>query len=733
MSIKYAGESRTFHLQTNSTSYIMYVMGSGLLANIYYGSRVEETPLHLIQYRDISCKSKPEFAEQEGLGFSYDVIGMEYPTYGVGDLREHAVEIEDKDGVHAVDLRYKSHTIYAGKKALEGLPSAYDDGEKSVSSLEIVMQDYKTGVEVVLTYSVFEKCDAIVKSVSVVNKSADDLVIHRCLSSSAELPDGQYTAVYLCGAHARERFITETEHSCGRIVVDSIQGGTSHDKNCFMALKQSGASEDCGSVYGAALVYSGNFAMIADKNTFGKTRLLCGINPTGFSWQLKSGEKFVTPEAVLVYSDKGMGGISRSYHDFIRRHICRGAWRDKKRPLLINNWEGTRFDFDGQKIIDIAKVAKKMGLEMLVLDDGWFGHRDNDRSSLGDWFENKQKLGMSIGELAQAINDMGLKFGLWFEPEMISVDSELYKKHPDYAFHIDGRPLVYGRHQLTLNFARKEVVDNIYDQLCKVLSSANISYVKWDMNRFMADVCSYELGRGRQTEVYHRYMLGLYGLLDRLTKKFPDILFESCAGGGGRFDMGLLCYMPQTWTSDNTDPYERLFIQTGTSLVYPVRTMGAHVNAGDIHGGRRTSIKARADVAMCGTFGYELDLTKLSDDQIAEMREANERYHKYYDLIQFGDYYRDISIYDTHGLASAVNFVSKDKSEALIVFAKARGIANQLKILIKPKGLDPDAVYLHTETGDRYLGSTLMNMGIYYGKLTSGEVNTWTAHFERVD
>ena len=732
MSIEYSGENKTFHLKTKSSSYIMHVMEGGLLANIYYGKRVDEAPLHLMQYRTISCKSMPEFAEKGGLNFSYDVIGMEYPTYGVGDLREHAIEIEDKDGVHAVDLRYKSYNIYNGKKALEGLPSAYDDGDSTVSSLEIVLEDYKTGAQVTLSYSVFEKCDAIVKSVSVLNTSGDDLIIHRCLSSSLELMDGQYTATYLCGAHARERFVTKTEHSFGRIVVDSIQGGTSHDKNCFMAMQQKGATEDHGSVYGAALVYSGNFTMIADKNTFGKTRLLCGINPTGFSWQLKAGERFISPEAVHVYSDQGMGGMSRGYHDFIRRHICRGVWRDKKRPLLINNWEGTRFNFDGQKIIDIAKVAKKMGLEMLVLDDGWFGHRDNDNSSLGDWFDNKDKLGMSIGELAKAVNDIGLKFGLWFEPEMISVDSELYKQHPDYAFHIKDRPLVFGRHQLTLNFARQEVVDNIYEQICKILSTTNISYVKWDMNRFMADVCSYDLPRGRQTEVYHRYMLGLYSLLERLTKKYPDILFESCAGGGGRFDMGLLCYMPQTWTSDNTDPYERLFIQTGTSLVYPVRTMGAHVNAGAMHGGRVTSIKARADVAMCGSFGYELDLTKLSDDEIEQTKQANERYHKYYNLIQFGDYYRDIDIFDTQGLASAVNFVSKDKSEALIVFAKARGIVNQLKILIKPKGLDPDAVYKHTETGATYLGSTLMNMGIYYGELSGGEVKTWTAHFVRV-
>lgn len=696
---KINGET-VFTLDTVNSTYAMAVRFDSLI-NLYYGKKVEGDLTYLIPHRVLS------FGAYEEGKVSTEIYRLECPSFGNGDHGTAMLEIEDADGINVSDFVYKDYKVYTGKRAVPGLPSAYSE-KNDTPCLDITLRDEYTGVEAVLTYSVFEECDCIVKSVCVKNTSDKTVFLNRCLSSSTGFADDDFDVIILKGLYAVERMVKRYPLE-GTAKIFSNRGASGHGFNPFMALVRPETTENCGDAFGTAFIYSGNFMISAEDGWQNDVRWTIGIDPDGFRWKLEGGDEFYSPEAVLTYSDKGIGGMSRCFHDFGRAHITRGEWKYKKRPLLINNWEGTYFNFDGQKIYDIAKKASELGIEMAVLDDGWFGARNGESAGLGDWKANEEKLGMTLGELSDIIHDLGMKFGLWFEPEMINLDSDLYRAHPDYAFVVKGRPALYSRRQLVLDFSRKEVVDNIYEQMKEVLAHAKIDYIKWDFNRNLSQVCSYVLDKDRQGEVFHRYMLGLYDLLERLTKNFPHILFESCSGGGGRCDFGILAYMQQNWASDNTDAIHRLEIQHGTSMVYPVRTIGSHYTAINPYY-RTVSPETRAEVARFGSNGYELDLTKLSDEESEKIRGFNKEFHKYYDLVNFGDLYRLVNVFEKTD--SAWMFVSKDKSEALVnyisVLKRCSGVIPNLKL----QGLDPSKVYVEEYSGKEYAGSTLMNAGI---------------------
>ncbi len=548
-------------------------------------------------------------------------------------MRTPAVELQFSDGTSATDFRYESHNIYAGKNKLNNLPATYVEDENEAMTLELTLVDSLKNVKLILSYSVFEEFDAITRSVKIINESNEDVNINRVLSANVDFRDSDYELLQLSGAWARERHIIRKEIRSGSQSIESRRGSSSHAQNPFMALVRKDTTEQHGEVYGFSLIYSGNFLANVEVDMYENARAQIGINPFDFTWLLKSKEEFTAPEAVLVYSNEGLTGMSHIYNCLYGKRLCKGKYRDEVRPILINNWEATYFDFNETKIKEIAREATNLGMELFVLDDGWFGKRDDDNSSLGDWFVNEEKLKGGLNKLATEINEMGLQFGLWFEPEMVSPISELYKKHPDWCIHIPGRNRSEARRQLILDYSREDVCNYIIEKISEVLSSAPISYVKWDMNRNMSEIGSAKLPANRQREVAHRYILGLYKVLEEITTRFPDVLFESCSGGGGRFDPGMLYYMPQTWTSDNTDAIERLKIQFGTSMVYPNASIGCHVSAVPNHQvDRITPIETRGVVAMSGNFGYELDITKLPEsekeiikEQVKLYKERNKR------------------------------------------------------------------------------------------------------------
>ena len=638
-SIIYNQDNNTFILNSNNTSYILKVLDSGHLAHLYWGRRLRSTNLdYVIRSRNWgSFLANTDNKEN----FMLEAIPQEYPGYGATDLRSPAVELQFSDGTSATDFRYVSHKIYQGKNKLEGLPATYTENDEEATTLEIVLKDTLKPVEIVLTYSVFKEFDAITRNVKVRNMGQEDVKILRVLSASVDFNDDNFDMIQLSGSWARERHFVRQPLRSGSQSIESRRGASSHAQNPFMALARKDTTETKGDIYGFSFVYSGNFLANVEVDMFYNSRVQIGINPFDFSWLLKENEEFQSPESVLVYSPNGMTGMSHIYHNLYGKRLARGEHRDKIRPILINNWEATYFDFNETSIKNIAKEASNLGMELFVLDDGWFGKRNNDDCSLGDWFVNEDKIKGGLGKLSKEINDMGLQFGLWFEPEMVCPVSELYEKHPDWCIHIPGRTRSEARMQLILDLSRDDVCDYIIETLSKVLSSASISYVKWDMNRNMTEIGSAKLPPERQRELPHRYMLGLYRIMEELTTAFPHILFESCSGGGGRFDPGMLYYMPQTWTSDNTDAIERLKIQYGTSLVYPNVSMGCHVSAIPNHQVHRmTPLNTRGVVAMSGNFGYELDITKLSDEEKEMIKEQIKNYKEIRETIQFGDYYR---------------------------------------------------------------------------------------------
>ena len=650
MGIIFNKENRLFHIKSKKTSYVMRVLETGHLINLYWGRKINSNKI------DYVVKKRPcgsFLADLDNVdALHLEIIPQEYPSYGNPDLRSPAVQIKLANGTTVTDFRYYSHEIYNGKKALQGLPATYVENEDEAETLEITLKDELAGLRVILSYTVFKNYDVITRSCKVVNDSKEEVDVLRALSANVDFRHSDFDLIQLSGSWARERHIIRTPLRNGGQCVESRRGASSHAQNPFIALVSKDTTEDKGEVYGFNLVYSGNFLANVEVDMHSNARAQIGINPFDFTWNLEAGDEFQTPEAVMVYSPNGLTEMSHIYHDLYRERLCRGTHRDKERPILINNWEATYFDFNNEKIKDIAKESSNLGIELFVLDDGWFGERNNDDCSLGDWFVNEEKLKGGLSSLVKDINEMGMQFGLWFEPEMISPKSKLYEEHPDWCIHIEGRVRSEARKQLILDLSREEVCDAVIEMLTNVLKSAPISYVKWDMNRNMTEIGSPAWPAKKQKEVAHRYMLGLYKILENITTNFPNILFESCSGGGGRFDGGMLYYMPQTWTSDDTDAIERLKIQEGTSLVYPVSTMGSHVSAVPNHQVHRiTPLHTRGVVAMAGSFGYELDITKMTDEEKEEVKSQVKFYKNIRKTIQFGDLYRIKSAFDSNEAA----------------------------------------------------------------------------------
>ncbi len=732
MSIFFDHEKKIFKLDTPTTSYVLGISPTGYLFHYYYGARVPECDLAYLKpaHRLTGFGATvPEVAEEGNA--CLDILWQEYPTNGLGDDRTAALQIRGANGNACTDIRYASHTITPGKPALAGLPATYTNADDEADTLELTCTDALTGATVTLLYTAFNHLDVITRSVRVENKGTAPFSLERILSTSLDLPDHDYDMLALEGRWAKERTLTRRPLGPGTQGIGSRRGASSHTNNPFLALARHGGSEESGEVYGFSFVYSGSFEAQVEVDSMGFSRVTMGIHTADFTWRLEPGETFTAPEVVMTFSQGGIGTMSRTYHKLYRYNLCRGEWKTKKRPILVNNWEATYFKFNGDKLVDIARDAADLGIEMLVMDDGWFGHRENAKSSLGDWTVNEEKLGGPLSALVERVNALGLKFGIWFEPEMISPDSDLYRAHPDWCLHVDGRRGSLGRNQLVLDMSRPEVRDNIFEQMSAVLSSANIEYVKWDFNRNLTEVGSAALPPERQGETAHRFMLGVYDLLERLLTAFPHLLLEGCSGGGGRFDPGMLYYSPQYWTSDDTDAIERLEIQYGTSIVYPPSTMSAHVSASPNHQTKRvSSFKTRGDVAMAGAFGYELDLTTLTDEERDLVRKQVADYHKYYNVVQNGDYYRLINPTVDAGRntsAAAWMSVSQDKREALFTYVVMRTHTSVARY-IRLRGLDPDRIYVDQESGARYSGALLMNAGLNLsGVWQDGESRVW--HF----
>ncbi len=720
INIFYNEKDKAFKLRANNTDYMMKVCEEGYLAHVYYGNKVPDEDLTYLLRLDESPFT-PATNDRDRASFM-DTLPFEYPCFGLGDYRESAFKIMDANGMSTCDLRYVSHKMYEGKPKLEGLPATFATEESGCSTLEITMYDKYADIEVVLIYTAFDKLDVITRSAVITNKSEKPFKITRALSACVDFDTDKMDMITLNGSWARERAVERCRLHHAKQLVDSCKGESSHQNNPFVALCDNNADEDKGEVFGFNFVYSGNFYAQAEVTQHKKTRFLMGINPLDFEWLLEKGESFTCPEVVMVHSYEGIGKMSRTFHDLYRNNLIRGEYKDKRRPILINNWEATYFNFDTDKLIDIAKEASKLGIEMLVMDDGWFGHRDSDNSSLGDWFVYEKKLKGGLKYLVDEVNKLGMKFGIWFEPEMISPDSELYKAHPDWAIQIKGRPLTLCREQYVLDYSRKEVRDHVYGMMKKILDSANIEYIKWDMNRQLTEVGSATLPAERQRELWHRYVLGVYDLMDRLTTDYPHILLENCSGGGARFDPGMLYYSPQIWCSDDTDAIERLKIQHGTSMCYPCLAMGAHVSDCPNHTvGRNTPFKTRGHVAMVGTFGYELDVTRIPQEDRDAIPAQIKEFNKFNKLVRTGDHYRIGNMFEDNTW-DAWEFVAKDKSEALFEFVQVLGRPNERSRRIKLKGLEADAYYYEENEPDKKIsGAALMNAGINIAKMWNGD------------
>ncbi len=712
MAIRFDEKQQIFYLNTPNSSYIMGVFEEKYLLHLHWGGRVDEIPgietgikyLWPLGFSATDVKSR---------NCSTNELPQEYPTFGSADFRYPAFHAVYKDGSTVSKLFYAGYKIENGKPSIPGLPAVYTNSENEAETLTITLKDDLTGVSVDLRYTVFNNCDVITRSAVINNGGKDEIKLLHTLSAAVDFENKDFDLLTLRGAWAQERRIEKAPLMHGMQLVDSRRGASSHQENPFMALMSKNATETAGEVFGFSFVYSGNFTAGCEVSQTESTRAFIGINPFNSGWILNAGESFYTPEAVMVYSESGLGAMSRTYHKLYRENLCRGKYKNSHRPILINNWEATYFDFNEEKILDIAKKAKEIGVELLVLDDGWFGKRDMDNCSLGDWYPDTKKLPDGVKGLSEKIEAMGLKFGLWFEPEMISPDSDLYRAHPDWCIHVDGRERTEGRSQLILDYSRKEVRDYIIETLSGILGESKISYVKWDMNRHMTEVGSASLDPQHQCELYHRYILGLYEVLETLVTKFNNVLFESCSGGGGRFDPGMLYYMPQVWTSDDTDAIERCYIQHGTSIVYPPITMGAHISAVPNHQVRRiTPMKTRGDVASIGQFGFELDLNKLSDEDIKQAKASIEQFKKIRDTIHFGDMYRIKSPYESD--VTVWEFVSADKNEVVVISCgKLRKVFNNS--VCRLCGLEESAMYEKESTGEKFSGNALMNMGYFMG------------------
>ncbi|MCI8989208.1 MAG: alpha-galactosidase [Lawsonibacter sp.] len=701
-------EHRVFTLHTKNTTYQMKADRHNVLIHTYYGPRVGDCDLsYLVRYADRACAPNPHEAGTDRT-YSLDTLPQEYSTCGVGDFRLPSIEVEYPDGSRVADLRLTGWKVERGKYELDGLP--FFRGAEGAETLRITLKDPAADLAVELSYGVFEDCDLITRSVQVRNCGSAPVRLRQCASLCLDFQRSDLDLITFDGCHMMERAPSRAPLRSGVQGVGSVRGTSSHQHNPFVVLCDREANEDYGLCYGAMLLYSGNFQAQAEASQYDNVRLVMGINPYQFCWTLEPDATFTAPEAALVCSPSGLGQMSRQFHRAIREHLIQDPLRGARRPVLINNWEATYFSFDTEKLADIAKTAAPLGIELFVMDDGWFGKRDDDNSGLGDWVVNHSKLPGGLEALVPRLKELGMSFGIWIEPEMVSEDSDLYREHPDWALRIPGRVPARGRNQLVLDFSRPEVRRRVYGQIKAVLASADVSYVKWDMNRSLSDVWSAALPPQRQGEVFHRYVLGVYEMLDQLRRDFPHILIEGCAGGGGRFDAGMLYYTPQIWCSDNTDAIDRLRIQYGTSFGYPVSAMGAHVSVvPNEENGRITPMETRGVVAMSGTFGYEMDLSAVPQEEQAIIRRQTAFFKEHYDLIQQGDYYRLTDPFQ-NGPYTAWEQVSPDRREALVslVFTSLR--AAQPFRTLRLKGLDPQQTY-QVNGGGSWPGDVLMAAG----------------------
>lgn len=718
MPIIYNEKTREFHLYNQEISYIIKILDNDQPGQLYYGKRLthREDFSHLFEYamRDMS-----PYAFEGNSTFSLENIKQEYPTFGCGDMRFPAYEIERENGSHVVEFVYKEHKIYNGKPKLEGLPATYVESDDEAQTLELVLEDTSINTRIVLLYTIYEAFPVIARSVRFECDSDEKITLLSAMSACVDLPDKDYEMIDLAGVWARERYVRRHKLDYGIQSIYSMRGCSSYQFNPFLALARENADEFQGQVYGFSLVYSGNFLAQTEVDNYDTARVLMGIHPNGFKWTLGKGESFQTPEMVMVYSEAGLNGMSQTFHKLYRTRLARGTWRDKVRPILINSWEAFYFDFDAPKLLGLADAATDLGMELFVLDDGWFGKRDDSTSSLGDWYPNEKKLKGTLKELAEKINAKGLKFGLWIEPEMTNKDSDLYRAHPDWLLAEQGKRICHSRTQYVLDFSKKEVREYIGDMLENLLAEVPVSYIKWDMNRTFSEVFSNGNDREYQGKVCHKYILGVYELYERLTSRFPHVLFESCASGGARFDPGMLYYAPQGWTSDDTDAIERLKIQYGTSMVYPVSCMGSHVSASPNHQTNRvTPIETRADVAYFGTFGYELDLLKLGEEDKAEIRRQIAFMKEKRDLIQKGTFYRLKSPFE--GNETAWMIVSEDQKKALVGYYRVMQPVNVGFKRLKLKGLKEDTCYKVSGYAYDCYGDELMQVGMILSDSASG-------------
>ncbi|MGH2511539.1 MAG: alpha-galactosidase [Candidatus Limnocylindrales bacterium] len=685
MPIEWDPADRQLHLHNGRLSYVVRVLEDESLGLLHFGAPLAPGR----SYRHLGRSGFPGFANRLD-----DPIALEVPTIGGGDFRMPALVVEQADGSGVLRLEYRGQRIFPGKAPIDGLPSTYAEADDEATSVEVDLGDEPSGLLVTVSYTIFRDVPIVARHVRIRNGGSARLRVTTAMSVSLDLPDDDWTLVQLSGAWARERHITERPLAPGRQSTASQRGASGHEHDPSLVLRRHFTTETAGEACALSLVYSGNFLAEAEVGLYGTTRLRLGINPDGFAWTLEPGAEFVTPEAVLAWSTTGLGGLSDAYHQLYRERLARGSWRDRPRPILVNNWEGTYFDFDEARLVAIAGVARELGIELFVLDDGWFGARDDDASSLGDWVVDRRKLPDGIAGLARRVTDLGLQFGLWIEPEMVSPKSKLFSEHPDWAIGIAGRPRTESRQQLVLDLSRPEIVDHLVGVLSDVLASAPISYVKWDMNRNITEPASLVLPADRQGEFFHRYILGVYTLYERLSTAFPEILFESCAGGGGRFDPGMLACAPQAWTSDDTDAVERLRIQWGASLIYPQSSMAAHVSAVPNHQtGRLSPLSMRAAVAFFGVFGYELDTTALSPAERAEITGQVAFYKEQRDLFQRGRFVRLRSPFDGDGNEAAWLTVSPDRRRAIVGFYRILNRPNPGPDRLRVHGLDPELRY----------------------------------------
>ena len=714
MAILFQEEKRIFTLQTKQTTYQMKVDDFGFLLHLYYGAKVSGEMDYLLTYYDRGFSGNPNDVGNNRT-YSMDVLPQEYPTLGTGDYRNSAFVLRNHDESACCDLRYAGYEIREGKYELPGLPAVYAKPEEA-QTLEIVLEDAVSKVRVRLLYGVLEDEDIITRSVKITNYGTEYIVVEKASSACLDFITGEYDLLSFYGRHIMERNLQRARIGHGSQSIGSRRGTSSHQYNPAVIVAGKNTTEDIGDCYGMVFVYSGNFLCEAEQDQFDQTRILMGLQRDLFNYPLESGETLVVPETILCYSGRGFGDLSMKYHRCIRNHICNGARSRRKsgktgfipRPVLVNSWEAAYFNFTGETIVELAREAAQLGIDMVVMDDGWFGKREDDNSGLGDWQVNEKKLGCSLGELVRRVNEEGVKFGIWIEPEMISEDSDLYREHPDWAMQNPGRNPARGRNQLVLDFSREDVREHIFDQICRVLDQGNIEYVKWDMNRSLTDFYSVET---RQGKVSYDFVIGLYDFMEKLLAKYPQLMIEGCSGGGGRFDAGMMYYTPQIWCSDNTDAADRLWIQYGTSFFYPMSTISAHVSAVPNHQtGRITSLRTRGIVAMTGAFGYELSLGKLSAEEKEEIREQIRQYKEFEPLISTGDYYRLSNPFED--ACAAWMFVSKDRKRVLLHVVLLENHGNMIVNYVRLKELLPDVVYEEERSGKRYCGSALMQAGI---------------------